>query len=176
MIAFGVTKSGDNIVVDAGSTNALVFTVNAKSCDITSIKFRGEEFQSTSKGSHISSGLGFATVAYTTINSQYVKVTCTTSTLTHYIVAKSGDSNIYMATYTTAEPDIGELRFIARLVGKSLPLEYPFGEVSTTVGSTSTVEGSDVFVVNGQTRSKFYSSERFIDDTRVCCLYLSEWR
>lgn len=72
-----------------------------------------------------------------------------------------------MATYTTAEPDIGELRFIARLNSKTLPSEYPFGAASTTGGSTSTVEGSDVFVVNGQTRSKFYSSERFIDDARV---------
>ncbi|KAI4652853.1 uncharacterized protein J4E78_007680 [Alternaria triticimaculans] len=73
-----------------------------------------------------------------------------------------------MATYTTAEPSIGELRFIARLKSSALPLEYPFGVVSTTVGSTSTVEGSDVFVVAGQTRSKFYSSERFIDDTTHC--------
>lgn len=72
-----------------------------------------------------------------------------------------------MATYTTAEPDIGELRFLARLNSKTLPSEYPFGAVSTTGGSTSTVEGSDVFVVGGQTRSKFYSSERFIDDARV---------
>jgi len=69
LAAFGVTKSGDNIVVDAGSTNALVFTVNAKSCDITSIKYRGEELQSSSKGSHISSGLGSATVKYETISS-----------------------------------------------------------------------------------------------------------
>ena len=72
-----------------------------------------------------------------------------------------------MATHTTAQPTIGELRFIARLKSTSLPKEYPFGVVSTTVGSTSTVEGSDVFVVNGQIRSKFYSSERFIDDTNV---------
>lgn len=72
-----------------------------------------------------------------------------------------------MATYTTAQPSVGETRFIARLNPTTLPLEYPFGVVSTTGGSTETVEGSDVFVVNGQTRSKFYSSERFIDDTRV---------
>ena len=73
-----------------------------------------------------------------------------------------------MATYTTAEPDVGELRFIARLAADKLPLEYPFGVASTTSGSTSTVEGSDVFVVGGQTRSKFYSSERFIDDYTHC--------
>ncbi|RYN52293.1 putative rhamnogalacturonase [Alternaria tenuissima] len=168
LAAFGASQSGDNIVVDTGASNPLIFTVNAKSCDITSIKYRGEELQSSEKGSHISSGLGTATVKYETISSQYVKVTCTTSTLTHYLVAKSGEATIYMATYTTAEPSIGELRFIARLKSSALPLEYPFGVVSTTVGSTSTVEGSDVFVVNGQTRSKFYSSERFIDDTTHC--------
>ena len=73
-----------------------------------------------------------------------------------------------MATYITAEPSIGELRYIARLKGDVLPNEEPFGDVSKTAGSTSTVEGSDVFVVGGQTRSKFYSSERFIDDLRHC--------
>ena len=83
------------------------------------------------------------------------------------MVAKSGEATIYMATYTTAEPDIGELRFLARLKSSALPLEYPFGQVSTTNGASSTVEGSDVFVVDGQTRSKFYSSQRFIDDAVV---------
>ncbi|PSN70408.1 Rhamnogalacturonate lyase A [Corynespora cassiicola Philippines] len=166
--AFGITTSGSNIVVDAGSDNALVFTVNTGSCDITSIKYRGEEFQDGEKGSHISSGLGSATVKSEIVNSQYAKITCTTSTLTHYMIVRSGESTIYMATHTTAEPDIGELRFIARLKSSALPLEYPFGAVSTTAGSSSTVEGSDVFVVNGQTRSKFYSSERFIDDYVHC--------
>lgn len=75
-----------------------------------------------------------------------------------------------MATNTQSEPSVGELRFIARLQSSKLPLEYPFGVVSTTAGSSSTVEGSDVFVVSGQTRSKFYSSERFIDDY-VHCVY-----
>ncbi|KAF2819967.1 Rhamnogalacturonase B [Ophiobolus disseminans] len=166
--AFGATQSGDIITVDAGSANALVFTVNAKSCDIKSIKYRGEELQYASTGTHISSGLGTATVKYETISSTYIKVTCTTSTLTHYMVIKNGDPTIYMATHTTAEPAVGELRFLARLNNVLLPNEYPFGVVSTTGKSTSIVEGEDVFVVNGQTRSKFYSSERFIDDTVHC--------
>ncbi|KAF2110498.1 Rhamnogalacturonase B, N-terminal-domain-containing protein [Lophiotrema nucula] len=166
--AFGITTTSSAYVIDAGSDNALVVTVNSKSCDITSILFRGEELQYQSQYSHISSGLGTATVKAETISSQYAKITCTTSTLTHYIVVKSGDSTLYMATYTSAEPTVGELRFIARLQASKLPLEYPFGIVSTTAGSTSTVEGSDVFVVSGQTRSKFYSSERFIDDTTHC--------
>lgn len=84
-------------------------------------------------------------------------------------MVKSGDSAIYMGTYTTAEPSVGELRFIARLNADTLPLEYPFGEVSNIAGGTE-VEGSDVYLVDGETRSKFYSSERFIDD-QVHCVY-----
>ncbi|KAJ0308869.1 hypothetical protein COL5a_011287 [Colletotrichum fioriniae] len=173
LAAFGVTTSGSNFVVDAGSSNTLVFQVSKSSCDINSIKYRGNELQYASKGSHISSGLGTATVEATTITAstgKVIKVTCTTSTLTHYLIVKEGEANIYMATYITAEPDIGELRWISRLNKDTLPSEYPFGVVSTTAGSSSTVEGSDVFVVSGQTRSKFYSSERFIDD-KVRCVY-----
>ncbi|KAI1429657.1 polysaccharide lyase family 4 protein [Xylaria sp. FL1777] len=169
--AFGFTKSGNNYVIDAGSSEPLVFTVSGTSCDITSIKYRNVELQGQSKGSHISSGLGSATVSVTQVSgssNKYVKVTCVTSTLTHYLVAKSGDSTIYMATYITAEPSIGELRFIARLQSSKLPNEYPYGIVSTTAGSSSAVEGSDVFLVNGQTRSKFYSSTRFIDKDAQC--------
>jgi rhamnogalacturonan endolyase len=73
-----------------------------------------------------------------------------------------------MATYITAEPSIGELRFITRLNPSKLDKEYPYGDVSTTADSSSAVEGKDVFVVNGQTRSKFYSSTRFIDRDAQC--------
>lgn len=65
-----------------------------------------------------------------------------------------------IAISTTAEPSVGELRFIARLRRSTLPNGYP---VSYTVGGTA-IEGSDVFMVSGQTRSKFYSSRQFIDD------------
>ncbi|KAL5119460.1 hypothetical protein ACEQ8H_002525 [Pleosporales sp. CAS-2024a] len=168
LAAFGASQSGGTITVDAGSVDTLVFNVNASSCDINSIKYSGQELQYPSVGSHIGSGLGSATVKYETIGSQYVKVTCTTSTLTHYLVVRQGDPTIWMATYTSAEPTIGELRFIARLNKQILPHQYPYDLVSTTAGASSTVEGSDVFLVDGQTRSKFYSSERFIDDTRHC--------
>ncbi|KAI1076868.1 polysaccharide lyase family 4 protein [Whalleya microplaca] len=169
LAAFGFTQSGSDYVVDAGSSNALVFTVNGKSCDITSLKFRGTELQDA-QGSHLSSGLGSATVKAESVkgSANYVKVTCTTSTLTHYMVVKEGEANIYLATYIKEEPSVGELRFIARLKSAELPDEYPYGTVSTTAGSSSTVEGSDVFVVNGQTRSKFYSSTRFIDKDAQC--------
>lgn len=72
-----------------------------------------------------------------------------------------------MATDTKSEPKIGELRYIARLDSSLLPGEYPFGDASNTAGG-SAIEGSDVFLVNGKTRSKFYSSQRFIDNDVFC--------
>lgn len=63
-------------------------------------------------------------------------------------------------TSTTSEPSVGELRFIARLRKAAVPNGAPAAEIS---GGTA-IEGSDVFNVNGQTRSKFYSSRQFIDD------------
>ncbi|KAH1555209.1 hypothetical protein KXX57_004102 [Aspergillus fumigatus] len=164
--AFGITTTSSSYVIDANSPNPLKFTVNRSNCDITSINFYGAELQYQGTGSHIGSGLGSASVSATQ-SGDYIKVTCSTSTLTHYFVVHNGDPIIHMATYITAEPSIGELRFIARLNNELLPNEEPFGEVSNTSGGTA-IEGSDVFLVNGQTRSKFYSSERFIDDHRHC--------
>ncbi|BCR87210.1 putative rhamnogalacturonase B [Aspergillus chevalieri] len=164
--AFGITNNDDSYVVDAGSANPLKFTVDRGSCDITSINYYGSELQYSGKGSHIGSGLGSATVSATQ-SGEYIKVTCETDTLTQYFVVHNGDSVIHMATYITEEPSIGELRWIARLDPDLLPNEEPFGGVSTTGGGEA-IEGSDVFLVNGETRSKFYSSERFIDDQRHC--------
>ncbi|KAG8809134.1 hypothetical protein FRC18_004682, partial [Serendipita sp. 400] len=159
--AFGYSTSGSTITIDAGSSNTLVIKVNNQSCDITSLVYRGAEYQYQSTYSHIASGLGSATVSVTQSGS-YIKVTCVTSTLTHYYVVKSGDSTVYMATYTTAEPSVGELRYIARLNRSLLPNGI---EGSYTDLGSSTVEGSDVFrASDGKTYSKFYSSVRHIDD------------
>ncbi len=168
--AFGYTSSGGNYVIDAGSDNPLIFSVSQSSCDIKSIKYRGTELQYASTGTHIGSGLGSATVSISQISgsSRYIKVTCVTSTLTHYMVVREGESIVYLATYITAQPSVGELRFIARLLPSQLPSEYPYGDVSNTNGASSAVEGSDVYIVNGQTRSKFYSSTRFIDEDSHC--------
>lgn len=113
--AFGITTSTSSYVVDAGSANSFVVTIKRSSCDVTSIKYRGTEIQYQSTYSQVASGLGTATVSATTVGSQYAKITCSTSTLTHYIIVKSGEATMYMATYITAEPAVGELRYIARL-------------------------------------------------------------
>lgn len=72
-----------------------------------------------------------------------------------------------MGTYISAEPAVGELRWILRARPDVLFSDDVDG-ASITASSNSTVEGSDVFEVDGETRSKFYSSQRFIDDRMHC--------
>ncbi|KIL95167.1 hypothetical protein FAVG1_02099 [Fusarium avenaceum] len=171
LAAFGVTTSGNNLIVDSGNSNGFSVAVSKSDCSINSILYRGADYQYKSQTSHIASGLGSATVTSTVISNKYIKVTCTTKSgdfdLTHYYVVQNGQSNVYMATDTKSQPAIGELRYIARLDRSKLPNEIPFGEASNTSGG-SAIEGSDVFNINGQTRSKFYSSQRFIDNDIWC--------
>ncbi|KAL2060992.1 hypothetical protein VTL71DRAFT_9044 [Oculimacula yallundae] len=169
--AITLTAGNASYTVDAGSANTFEFVVSRSTCDITSLKYRGTEVQYKSQGSHIGSGLGSGTNVtaqeITSGSTKYVKITCDTSTLTHYYVVRDAESAVHMATHTTAEPSIGELRFIARLNEAELPTD-DVEQASNSGGASSTVEGKDVFVVNGQTRSKFYSSQRFIDDQVHC--------
>ncbi|KXN88179.1 putative rhamnogalacturonate lyase A [Leucoagaricus sp. SymC.cos] len=155
--AFGVTTSGSNMVADSGA--GLVTTIHTTNGDITSILFNGKQLQDSTKFSQLSSGLGSATVTSNVANNIAV-ITIKTSTITHYVIVRSGENTLYMGTFASAEPDVGELRFIARLLKSSLPNGIPQSEID---GGTA-IEGSDVFLVNGQTRSKFYSSVRFIQD------------
>ena len=67
---------------------------------------------------------------------------------------RSGVNTLYIGTFASAEPSVGELRLIARLNKVNLPNGTPESNVQ---GGTA-IEGSDVFLVDGQTRSKFYSS------------------
>lgn len=71
--------------------------------------------------------------------------------LTHYMVFADGEDTIYMGTYTVSEPSVGELRYIFRL--NTLEEAYKEGDVSNTDGGTA-IEGSDVYVVDDETRSK----------------------
>lgn len=62
---------------------------------------------------------------------------------TYITAGNSPPVSTFDSRLTAAEPDIGELRFIARLNSQLLPNEEPFGAVSTTADG-SVVEGSDV--------------------------------
>ncbi|KAF8750375.1 Polysaccharide lyase family 4 protein [Rhizoctonia solani] len=156
---FGVKESGNSFVVD--TDGGLVFTVNKQSGDITSMLYNGIQAQDQTKFSHIGSGLGNAPCSWTKIGN-YIKITCTTSTLTQYYVAQYKNPAIHMATYITAEPSVGELRFIARLNRASIPNGYGAANIA---GSSGAIEGSDVFTVSGQTRSKWIGAYMIIPGT-----------
>ncbi|KAG9121138.1 hypothetical protein FRC07_003031 [Ceratobasidium sp. 392] len=146
LAGFGLTVSGNSYIVD--TAGGLVFTVDKTNGDITSMVYNGIQAQDQSKHSHIASGLGTATCSYTqTGNSNnYIKITCVTSTLTQYYVAQYKNPGIHMATYTTAEPSVGELRFIARLNAATVPN----GPTASNIGGASgAIEGSDVYQVTG---------------------------
>ena len=156
---FGVTSGGGSYTVDTGA--GLVFKVNQTSGDITSIQYNGTEYQATDKNSHIASGLGTATVSAATYGTNYIKIACATSagntvasSLTHYLLVRNGYNNIYMATYVSAEPSVGECRWITRL--QSSKLSNGPGP-SDNRNNTGAIESSDVFgMADGTTRSKYY--------------------
>lgn len=159
--AIGVTDNGSTIVINTGA--GLVYTVNKNNGDIISCKLNGTELNNTSKASHINSGLGSSTnVSWTTSPSgSTVVITAATSTLTHYYVSRQGENIIYMATYTSAQPSIGELRFIFRGNGSVLT-NNPAN--SNNGGNSGAIESSDVFgYSNGQTTSKYYGNQRAKD-------------
>jgi len=158
--AFGLTSSGGNYIVDTGA--GLIFRVSQTNGDINSIQYRGVEYQATDKGSHIASGLGSdTTVAATAYGTNYINVTITTSptngvvkALTHYLMVRNGVNTIFMATHTTAEPSVGELRWITRFQSSKLSN----GPVpSDNRGTTNSIESSDINgMADGTTRSKYY--------------------
>ncbi|BGP41593.1 hypothetical protein JCM10449v2_005584 [Rhodotorula kratochvilovae] len=164
---FGVTRSNGDIVV---STEAgLSFTVDIDTGDVNSILYAGKELQDQgSKArlkSHLVSGLGTgATVEYKLSGDVVlvtVKATSLGPTMRHYYIARKGYNHIYMATYSDGEPTIGELRYIFRLNRAVLSSGYRASDVKDC---GSAIEGQDVFLCSGETRSKFYSSRQFIDD------------
>ena len=157
--AFGVTSVGGAFSVDTGA--GLVFQVATNSGDITSIIYNGTQYQATDKNSQIASGLGIATVTATNLANNYIKITCATSpgdsvvsSLTHYLIVTNGLNTIFMTTFATAEPAVGELRWITRLQSSKLT----FGPVpSDTRGNTGAIESTDILgMADGTTRSKYY--------------------
>ncbi|WP_426209215.1 rhamnogalacturonan lyase B N-terminal domain-containing protein [Massilia sp. TWP1-3-3] len=158
--AFGAVAASGIITIDSGA--GLVFKVRQSSGDIISIRYNGgPELQLQSKFSHISSGIGAPTTF--AVADGVVKLTLTTPTLTHYLLVRQGENTIYMGTYVTAEPAVGELRWITRLNGALVPERPP---ASNTEGTTGAVESADVFgLPNGETRSKYFGNQRAIDLT-----------
>jgi rhamnogalacturonan endolyase len=162
--AFGLGDEAKVFVVDSGA--GLVFKVDKANGNIVSIRYKGgAELQESKKGSHIASGFGHATVTGTVIGGNLIKITIATDansgvakSLTHYLIVRKGLNNIYMATYPTAEPSVGELRWITRLESSRFP-NSP--EPSNNRGTVKAIESKDVFGnADGTTRSKYYGDAK----------------
>ncbi|GIP18255.1 hypothetical protein J40TS1_38970 [Paenibacillus montaniterrae] len=157
-----VTDTGSTIVVNTGT--GLEYTINKSNGDMISCKLNGIELNGQSKPSHIGSGLGSATVSWSKSPSgSTVLITVATPTLTHYYSSRGGENIIYMATYITAQPAVGELRYIFRGNGSVLTNVPANSNIRNNSGA---VESSDVFrLANGQTVSKYYGNDQAKDLT-----------
>lgn len=157
--AFGYTSSGGGYIVNNGAN--LVFTVNS-SGDMPSCKYKGTELNDQSKASCIASGLSASSVTASQ-SGNYITIKCVStasefSNMTHYYIVQNGLDNIYMATYPTIEPTVGELRYIFRGQFNVLPNGPPD---SNNNGNDGNIESTDIFGhSNGQTTSKYYGSQR----------------
>jgi rhamnogalacturonan endolyase len=158
--AFGVVEGGGSLTVSSGA--GLTYRVRQSSGDITSIQWNGVELNDRSKGSHLSSGLGTATVTSSLSPSGTTAlITLTTSTVTHYLATRRNDNAIYMATHISAEPTVGELRWITRLQSGL----FPSAPANSDIRNGAAIESTDVFSVAGQTRSKYYGNQQARDLT-----------
>ena len=165
LATFGATPSNGGYIVNNGAN--LVFTITSAG-DMSSCKYKGTELNDTSKASCIASGLSASSVTASTFNGNVITIKCVSTAsefgnLTHYYIVSNGIDNIYMATYPTMEPTVGELRYIFRGQFNALPSGPPD---SNNNGNSGAIESTDVFGhSNGTTTSKYYGNERAKDLT-----------
>ncbi|MFF4907491.1 rhamnogalacturonan lyase B N-terminal domain-containing protein [Streptomyces sp. NPDC001260] len=154
---FGYSDDGSNYVVDTGAS--LVFKVSKTNGDLTSLVYRGTEYQGYGgKNSHVESGLGTSTVTVKQSGST-ILISVAYGTLKHYYAARSGENNVYLWT-NKADDSVSATRYIVRVKAVMFLNDEPDSYTYTT----STIEASDVFAKSdGQTRSKHYSKLRVID-------------
>ncbi|MFF9028251.1 rhamnogalacturonan lyase B N-terminal domain-containing protein [Streptomyces iakyrus] len=154
---FGHTDDGSNHVVDTGAQ--LVFKVSKSTGDLTSLVYRGTEYQGYGgQNSHIESGLGASTVSIKQSGST-ILISVTHGTLKHYYAARSGENNVYLWT-NKADASVSATRYIVRVKKGAFLNDEP----DSYTYAPTTIEASDVFrKSDGQTRSKHYSRRRVMD-------------
>ncbi len=163
--AFGYTSDGSYYTVNTGA--GLSFKISQSNGDMVSLNYNGTELQPTgTNGSHVESGLGSTATVAATQNGNYIIVTESVTnwygsgTLIHYFVVASGQNNIYMATYVDSAGG-GELRWIQYL-NRSVLSSI---NTSSDVNGGTAIESTDIDLVGGQTRSKYYSNRRALELT-----------
>ncbi|MFF7865252.1 rhamnogalacturonan lyase B N-terminal domain-containing protein [Streptomyces qaidamensis] len=154
---FGYTDDGSNYVVDTGAQ--LVFKVSKSTGDLTSLAYRGTEYQGYGgQNSHIESGLGASTVSIRQSGST-ILISVAHGTLKHYYAARSGENNVYLWT-NKADASVSATRYIVRVKKGAFLNDEP----DSYTYAPTTIEASDVFrKSDGQTRSKHYSRLRVMD-------------
>jgi rhamnogalacturonan endolyase len=161
--SFGLSSSGGFYTVTTGA--GLVFKIHQSTGGMTSLNFNGTELQpSGTNESHVESGLPSPTVSAQQTGNFIIITASTTSwygsgTLNHYYVAVNGQNNVYMATYVAS--GAGELRWIQYLNrGILTNINTP-----SDVNGGTAIESTDIYLVNGQTRSKYYSNRQAMNLT-----------
>ncbi|MET9385154.1 rhamnogalacturonan lyase B N-terminal domain-containing protein [Streptomyces sp. NPDC002928] len=155
--SFGWSDDGSNYVVDTGAN--LVFKVSKTNGDLTSLVYRGTEYQGYGgKNSHVESGLGTSSVTIAQSGTT-ILISVTYGTLKHYYAARSGENNVYLWT-NKADTSVSATRYIVRVKAGLFLNDEP----DSYTYAPTTIEASDVFAKSdGQTRSKHYSKLRVID-------------
>ncbi|WP_405883416.1 polysaccharide lyase family protein [Streptomyces sp. NBC_01136] len=155
--SFGYTDDGSNYVIDTGAN--LVFKVSKTNGDLTSLVYRGTEYQGYGgKNSHVESGLGTSTVTIAQSGST-ILVSVAYGTLKHYYAARSGENNVYLWT-NKADTSVSATRYIVRVKAGLFLNDEP----DSYTYAPTIIESADVFAKSdGQTRSKHYSKHRVID-------------
>ncbi|MFF8025929.1 rhamnogalacturonan lyase B N-terminal domain-containing protein [Streptomyces sp. NPDC007896] len=155
--SFGYTDDGSNYVIDTGAN--LVFKVSKTNGDLTSLVYRGTEYQGYGgKNSHVESGLGTSTVTIAQSGST-ILVSVAYGTLRHYYAARSGENNVYLWT-NKADTSVSATRYIVRVKAGLFLNDEP----DSYTYAPTTIESADVFAKSdGQTRSKHYAKLRVID-------------
>jgi rhamnogalacturonan endolyase len=153
--AFGYTSSGGYYTVSTGA--GLTFKIHQSTGGMTSLNINGTELQpSGTNESHVESGIPSPTVSAQQTGN-YIIITASTSTwygsgtLHHYYVAVSGQNNVYMATYVGSAGEVRWIQYLNRgiLTNVITPSDVRGG---------AAIESADIDLVNGQTRSKYYSN------------------
>ena len=155
--SFGYTDDGSNYVVDTGAS--LVFKVSKTNGDLTSLLYKGTEYQGYGgMNSHVESGLGASTVTIAQSGTT-ILISVTHGTLKHYYAARSGENNVYLWT-NKADTSVSATRYIVRVKAGLFLNDEP----DSYTYAPTTIESADVFEKSdGQTRSKHYAKKRVID-------------
>ncbi|MEV5954094.1 rhamnogalacturonan lyase B N-terminal domain-containing protein [Streptomyces sp. NPDC051987] len=154
---FGWSDDGSHYVVATGAD--LVFKVSKTNGDLTSLVYRGTEYQGYGgKNSHVESGLGTSTVTIAQ-SGPTILVSVAYGTLKHYYAARSGENNIYLWT-NKADSSVTATRYIVRVKAGLFLNDEP----DSYTYAPTVIESADVFEKSdGQTRAKHYSKLRVMD-------------